>query len=154
MSTGAERVATFLRDRSIDARVVTLDESTRTSQLAAEALGCTVPQIAKSIAFKAGESAVIVVISGDMRVDQKKVSALIGIRAGFADAEAVLRLTSYPIGGVPPFPHGDGVRVLLDRSLDRFERVWAAAGTPNSVMQLRVSQLKDVVGGDFVDVAA
>jgi prolyl-tRNA editing enzyme YbaK/EbsC (Cys-tRNA(Pro) deacylase) len=95
---------------------------------------------------------VVVVVSGDKRVDQKKVSALIGVRAGFADADAVQRLTGYPIGGVPPFPHKTGVRVLLDRSLTRFDKVWAAAGTPNSVMQLEVPQLVEIVGG-IVDVA-
>jgi len=153
IAEGSERVAAYLRERGIQARVATLDESTRTSQLAADALGCTVAEIAKSIAFRAGDSAVVVVISGDRRVDQKKVSALIGVRAGFADAEAVRKLTGYPIGGVPPFPHKAGVRVLLDRSLTRFSNVWAAAGTPNSVMQLDVAQLRDVVGGDLVDVA-
>jgi prolyl-tRNA editing enzyme YbaK/EbsC (Cys-tRNA(Pro) deacylase) len=149
---GSKRVAAYLEEKGIQARVVTLDESTRTSQLAAEALGCTVPEIAKSIAFKAGEGAVIVVISGDRRVDSKKVGAVLGVKVGNADADAVKALTGYPIGGVPPFPHDSGVRVLLDRSLTRFEKVWAAAGTPNSVMNLTVEQLRSAAG-DFVDVA-
>jgi len=149
---GSKRVAAYLEEKGIQARVVTLDESTRTSQLAAEALGCTVPEIAKSIAFKAGEGAVIVVISGDRRVDSKKVGAVLGVKVGNADADAVKALTGYPIGGVPPFPHDAGVKVLLDRSLTRFEKVWAAAGTPNSVMNITVEQLRSAVG-DFVDVA-
>jgi len=149
---GSKRVAAYLEEKGIQARVVTLDESTRTSQLAAEALGCTVPEIAKSIAFKAGEGAVIVVISGDRRVDSKKVGAVLGVKVGNADADAVKALTGYPIGGVPPFPHDAGVKVLLDRSLTRFEKVWAAAGTPNSVMNITVKQLRSAVG-DFVDVA-
>ena len=109
---GAKRVSAYLEERGIQARVVTLDESTRTSQLAAEALGCTVPEIAKSIAFKAGEGAVIVVISGDKRVDSKKVGAVLGVKVGNADADAVKVLTGYPIGGVPPFPHDAGVREI------------------------------------------
>jgi len=149
---GSKRVAAYLEEKGIQARVVTLDESTRTSQLAAEALGCTVPEIAKSIAFKAGEGAVIVVISGDRRVDSKKVGAVLGVKVGNADADAVKALTGYPIGGVPPFPHDAGVKVLLDRSLTRFEKVWAAAGTPYSVMNITVKQLRSAVG-DFVDVA-
>jgi prolyl-tRNA editing enzyme YbaK/EbsC (Cys-tRNA(Pro) deacylase) len=149
---GSKRVSAYLAEKGIQARVVTLDESTRTSQLAAEALGCTVPEIAKSIAFKAGEGAVIVVISGDRRVDSKKVGSVLGVKVGNADADTVKALTGYPIGGVPPFPHDAGVKVLLDRSLTRFERVWAAAGTPNSVMNLTVEQLRATVG-DFVDVA-
>ncbi len=149
---GSKRVSAYLDEKGIKARVVTLDESTRTSQLAADALGCTVAEIAKSIVFRAGDGAVVVVISGDRRVDAKKVSAQMGVKAGNADADAVKSLTGYVIGGVPPFPHDAGVKVLLDRSLTRFERVWAAAGTPNSVMNLAVAQLRGIVG-DPVDVA-
>ncbi len=151
---GSKRVSAYLDEKGIKARVVTLDESTRTSQLAADALGCTVAEIAKSIVFRAGDGAVVVVISGDRRVDAKKVSAQMGVKAGNADADAVKSLTGYVIGGVPPFPHDAGVKVLLDRSLTRFERVWAAAGTPNSVMNLAVGQLRGIVGGELVDVAA
>jgi prolyl-tRNA editing enzyme YbaK/EbsC (Cys-tRNA(Pro) deacylase) len=149
---GSKRVSAYLDEKGIEARVVTLDESTRTSQLAADALGCTVAEIAKSIAFKAGEQAVVVVISGDRRVDAKKVSAHLGVKVGNADADTVKALTGYAIGGVPPFPHDAGVKVLLDGSLARFEKVWTAAGTPNSVMNLAVEQLRGIVG-DFVDVA-
>ncbi len=149
---GSKRVSAYLDEKGIKARVVTLDESTRTSQLAADALGCTVAEIAKSIVLRAGDGAVVVVISGDRRVDAKKVSAQMGVKAGNADADAVKSLTGYVIGGVPPFPHDAGVKVLLDRSLTRFERVWAAAGTPNSVMNLAVAQLRGIVG-DPVDVA-
>ena len=149
---GSKRVADYLKEKGIEARVVTLDESTRTSQLAADALGCTVAEIAKSIVFKAGEQTVVVVISGDMRVDAKKVGALLGTKVGNADADAVKALTGYVIGGVPPFPHEPSVKVLLDGSLTRFEKIWAAAGTPNSVVNLTVAQLRGQVG-DFVDVA-
>ena len=149
---GSKRVSTYLEEKDIEARVVTLDESTRTSQLAADALGCTVAEIAKSIVFKAGNGAMVVIISGDRRVDAKKVSAYLGLKVGNADADSVKTLTGYTIGGVPPFPHNSGVKVLLDRSLNRFERVWAAAGTPNSVMNLAVEQLRGIIG-DFVDVA-
>jgi len=151
---GFKRVSAYLAERGIEARIVTLNESTRTSQLAADALGCTVAEIAKSIAFRAGEGAVVVVISGDRRVDAKKVSTHLNVKVGNADADTVKELTGYAIGGVPPFPHDAGVRVLLDSSLTRFEKVWAAAGTPNSVMSLRVEQLRAIVGGELVNVAA
>jgi prolyl-tRNA editing enzyme YbaK/EbsC (Cys-tRNA(Pro) deacylase) len=152
VSARSKRVSAFLKERGIEARVVTLDDSTRTSQLAADALGCTVAEIAKSIVFKAGEQAVVVVISGDRRVDAKKVAGHLGVKVENADADNVKSLTGYVIGGVPPFPHDPVVKVLLDQSLTRFERVWAAAGTPNSVMNLTIAQLSGVVGG-FVDVA-
>jgi prolyl-tRNA editing enzyme YbaK/EbsC (Cys-tRNA(Pro) deacylase) len=152
VSARSKRVSAFLEERGIEARVVTLDDSTRTSQLAADALGCTVAEIAKSIVFKAGEQAVVVVISGDRRVDAKKVAGHLGVKVENADADNVKSLTGYVIGGVPPFPHDPVVKVLLDQSLTRFKRVWAAAGTPNSVMNLTIVQLSGVIGG-FVDVA-
>ena len=151
---GAKRVSFYLQEKKIEANVVTLDESMRTSQLAADALGCTVAEIAKSIAFKAGEGVVVVVISGDRRVDVRKVSSHLGLKVGNADADTVKELTGYAIGGVPPFPHDSNVKVLLDRSLTRFEKVWTAAGTSNSVMNLTVKQLRGIVGGEPVDVAA
>ncbi len=149
---GSKRVSTYLEEKGIEARVVTLDESTRTSQLAADALGCTVAEIAKSIVFKASDKAIVVVISGDKRVDAKKVGALIGVKVANADADVVKALTGYVIGGVPPFPHDSTVKVMLDKSLIRFEKVWAAAGTPNSVVNFSIAQLRKEVG-DFVDVA-
>ncbi len=152
MARGSKRVGDFIRERGLEARVVTLDDSTKTSKMAADALGCTVAEIAKSIVF-VNESPVVVVISGDRKVDAEKLSGVMGHRVSVADADAVRRRTGYVIGGVPPFPHGEGVTVLLDASLERFERVWAAAGTPNSVMQLSVGQLKSVLGGRTVDVS-
>jgi prolyl-tRNA editing enzyme YbaK/EbsC (Cys-tRNA(Pro) deacylase) len=152
LARGSKRVGEFLTEAGLEAQVVTLDDSTRTSQMAADALGCSVAQIAKSIAFIDG-GAVVVVISGDKRVDPKKLSALLGEKVKIAEADAVRRETGYVIGGVPPFPHDEGVRVLLDLSLRRYDEVWTSAGTPNSVMKISVSDLGDVVGGGFVEVA-
>ena len=150
MARGSKRLRRFIADMDLD--VVSLDESTRTSQMAADALGCTVAQIAKSIVFT-GDAPVVVVISGDKRVDLRKLSEYLGFEVRIADAAAVRRSTGYVIGGVPPFAHDEGVRVLLDGSLLRFDDVWTAAGTPHSVMRISLGDIRDVVGGDFVDVA-
>ena len=152
MARGSKRVGEFLTEAGLEAQVATLDDSTRTSQMAADALGCSVAQIAKSIVFIDG-GAVVVVISGDKRVDPKKLSALLGEKVKIADADTVRNETGYVIGGVPPFPHDEVVRVFLDSSLGRFDEVWTSAGTPNSVMKISVSDLGDVVGGGFVEVA-
>lgn len=143
----------FLSENRIEAEVVVLDESTRTSRMAADALGCDVAQIAKSIVFVDGGAAAVVVISGDKRVDTRRLSRLLGHKVSMADADSVRERTGYVIGGVPPFPHNDGVRVLLDASLGRFEDVWAAAGTPNSVMRIRVEALRRILGTEFVEVS-
>jgi prolyl-tRNA editing enzyme YbaK/EbsC (Cys-tRNA(Pro) deacylase) len=152
MKRGAEDVKRFLRERGVEVELRELSESTRTSRMAADALGCDIAQIAKSIVFIDG-GATVVVVSGDKRVDEEKLSRLVGRRVSLADAEAVRRYTGYVIGGVPPFPHDEAVRVLLDSSLRRFEHVWTAAGTPNSVFKIRVEELRAILGTDFVDVS-
>jgi len=152
MAHGAERVRRFLEEECIVTEVVVLDESTRTSQMAADALGCDVAQIAKSIVF-VNEGAVVVVISGDRRVDIKKLSRLLGHKVSIANADSVRKHTGYVIGGVPPFPHVEGVRVFPDYSLLRFEDVWTAAGTPHSVMKIDVETLKNTLDQSFIDVS-
>ena len=152
MGQGSERVRRFLSERRIEVEVVEMDESTRTSQMAADALGCEVAQIAKSIVFVNG-GAVVVVVSGDKRVDVKRLPKILGCKLSVADADSVRRDMGYVIGGVPPFPHSEGVKVLLDRSLKRFDEVWTAAGTPNSVMKIKVETLKRIIGKSFIDVS-
>jgi len=149
MARGSERVKRFLDERKIEVELAELDESTRTSQMAADALGCSVAQIAKSIVFVNG-SVAVVVISGDKRVDERKLSNLLGCKVSIADAEKVRKRTGYVIGGVPPFPHDDGVKVYLDSSLRRYDTVWTAAGTPNSVFKVKVETLRSVLNSDFV----
>jgi len=153
MAKGIARVTGFLAEMGIEARVATLDDSTKTSQMAADALGCTVAEIAKSIVFRGGDTALVVVISGDRRVDTVKLSEAFGGGVSKADADWVRERTGYVIGGVPPFPHGEGVEVFLDSSLRRFEKVWAAAGDPNSVMHISAAEIEGVLGSKPVDVA-
>jgi prolyl-tRNA editing enzyme YbaK/EbsC (Cys-tRNA(Pro) deacylase) len=111
-----------------------------------------VAEIAKSVVFSSGKG-VVVVISGDKRVDARKLSVLIREEVSIATADEVKKITGYPAGGVPPFPHYDGIRVLPDSSLVRFREVWAAAGLPNSVMKLDTTDLVSTVGTALVDVA-
>ena len=128
------------------------DVSTKSSALAAQALGCAVAEIAKSVVFR-GRRPGVVVISGDRRVDPARVAAVVGAEVGKADAGYVRESTGYPIGGVPPFPHRAEVTVLPDASLRRFEWVWAAGGAPNAVFRVRSSDMLSTIGGGPVDVA-
>lgn len=152
MSRNSEKVKRFLEERGISTELVELKESTKTSQMAADALKCDIAQIAKSIVF-ANERATVVVISGDRKVDEKKLSKILGHKVSIANADEVKKLTGYVIGGVPPFPHNDDVNVFLDSSLRRFKEVWTAAGTPNSVFKISIEDLKKTVGSDFIDVS-
>lgn len=130
-----------------------LDDACRTAQQAADALGILVGQIAKSIIFrrKSDDAAVLVITSGDKRVDEKKVDALVG-KTGRADAEFVKARTGFTIGGVSPVAHATPPVVLIDRELFRFEEIWAAAGHPHAVFQLRPQDLEKLTGAPVADV--
>lgn len=125
-----------------------LDVPARTSAEAAEALGVSVGQIAKSVIFrrKADDAAVLVVASGDRRVDEKRVAAITG-PLGRADAEFVKAKTGFSIGGVAPLAHLTPPVTLIDRELFRFDLVWAAAGHPNGVFALAPADLERLTGG-------
>ena len=135
-------------------QVVEFDASTRTSEDAAAAIGCTVAEIAKSLVFKAASGRpVLVIASGTNRVDEKKVRAVLGEKIARADADFVREATGYAIGGVPPLGHATAPVVLIDGDLETFETIWAAAGTPNAVFRLTPADLVRLTGGQVADVA-
>ncbi len=150
---GVQRVARVLQDRGHPHAPVMLDGAARTAQEAADALGIALGQIAKSIIFrrKADEAAVLVVTSGDRRVDEKKVDALVG-KTGRADADFVKARTGFSIGGVSPLGHVQAPVTLIDRELFRFEEIWAAAGHPHAVFKLRPQDLERLTGAPVADV--
>ncbi|KAB0583196.1 YbaK/EbsC family protein [Ideonella dechloratans] len=125
----------------------------RTCQEAAEALGVSTGQIAKSVIFrrKADDVAVLVVASGDLRVDERKVAAIVG-PIGRADAAFVKARTGFSIGGVSPVGHATPPVTLLDRELFRFDTVWAAAGHPHGVFPARPDELQRLTQAPVVDV--
>lgn len=150
---GVQRVAQALQQSGHAHMPVMLSESARTAQEAADGLGVQLGQIAKSVIFrrKADDVAVLVVTSGDRRVDEKKVSALVG-KVGRADAEFVKASTGFTIGGVSPVAHLKPSVTLLDQDLWRFEEVWAAAGHPHGVFRLRPDDLKRLTDSPVADV--
>ena len=145
---GFQRVARALAERGHAHAPRWLEVPVRTSQEAADHLGVAVGQIAKSVIFRsrADDRAVLVIASGDKRVDERKVAALAGA-IGRADAEFVKRKTGFSIGGVAPLAHAESLTTLLDRELLRFEIVWAAAGHPNAVFPFAPSQLSALTDG-------
>jgi len=131
--------------------------STRTSELAAKTLGCTVAEIAKSIVFHykvGGESkTVVVIISGGKKVSIEKLREQLGAEyVTMMRPDEVKEETGYVIGGVPPFPHRDGILVVADKSLFEFSKIWAAAGASNAIMAMQPSLLRDLLGIKIVDV--
>ena len=151
---GVQRVLAVLQAHGHPHGPVMLDDAARTAQQAADALGVAVGQIAKSIIFrrKSDGVAVLVVTSGDRRVDEKKVAALVG-PLGRADAAFVKAHTGFSIGGVAPLAHALAPVTLIDQELFRFDTIWAAAGHPHSVFQLSPQQLARLANAPVADVA-
>ena len=155
---GVRRVASTLQALGHPHAPVMLDNAARTAQQAADALGVAVGQIAKSIIFrrKSDDAAVLIVTSGDQRVDEKKVEALVcpdGKRLARADAEFVKARTGFSIGGVSPLAHVTPSVTLIDQSLFRFDDIWAAAGHPHGVFQLSPQELQRLTGAPVADLA-
>ena len=150
---GVQRVAAALQAAGHPHAPVMLDDAARTAQQAADALGITVGQIAKSNIFRRKEDdrAVLVITSGDRRVDEKKVAALVG-KLGRADADFVRARTGFAIGGVSPVAHAEPPVTLIDRELFRFEEIWAAAGHPHGVFRLRPQDLVALTGAPVADI--
>jgi prolyl-tRNA editing enzyme YbaK/EbsC (Cys-tRNA(Pro) deacylase) len=156
LSPRARKVQEVLKASGLELRVVEFPASTRTVAEAAQAVGCEVGQIVKSLVFKTrrSERPVLILASGVNRVDEKKVTAHIGEELVKADAEFVRRQTGFAIGGVPPVGHAQKLETFLDEDLLQYTQVWAAAGTPNAVFQLRPAELMEITGARVESIAA
>lgn len=149
------RLTETLSGFGMDLKIVSFPSSTRTAGDAAKAIGCTVAQIAKSLIFKGKSSSfpILVIASGANRVDEKRVRDLLGEKIGKADANFVREKTGFAIGGVPPVGHREAPVCVLDEDLRRFDIIWAAAGTPNTVFSLTPDQLAEITDGRWADIA-
>jgi prolyl-tRNA editing enzyme YbaK/EbsC (Cys-tRNA(Pro) deacylase) len=152
MHENCERVAAALRAAGVDAPVEELPESTRTAAEAAQAVGTTVAQIAKSLVFQAGGEPVLVIASGVNRVSLEKLERELGVPIARPDGKAVKEITGFAIGGVPPVAHRTPLRVLIDRDLLQYAEIWAAAGTPRAVFRCSPPDLVRATGGLVADV--
>ena len=150
---GFQRVTAALAERGHPHAPLWLEAAVRTSQEAADHLGVAVGQIAKSVIFrrKADDVAVLVVTSGDRRVDEQRVAAITG-PLGRADADFVKARTGFSIGGVAPLAHLEPAHTIIDRELFRYTEIWAAAGHPNGVFKLTPQALVELTGAPVADV--
>jgi prolyl-tRNA editing enzyme YbaK/EbsC (Cys-tRNA(Pro) deacylase) len=149
----AARVQQALVAAGSEAVVRELPASAHTSTEAAAALGVRVDQIAKSLVFMADGEPVLIVLCGADRLDPARLARHLGARqVRRADADTVRAATGFPIGGVSPVGHADGLRVVVDRGLAGFPVVWAAGGTPNAVFPTSFAELLAASGGEPADV--
>jgi prolyl-tRNA editing enzyme YbaK/EbsC (Cys-tRNA(Pro) deacylase) len=154
LSSSARKVQEALEALGLSLQVVELPGSTRTAVEAAQAVGCQVGQIIKSLVFKAKRSQrpILVIASGQNRVDEQKIEALIGEPLGKADADFVRQHTGFVIGGVPPVGHLEPLVTFVDEDLLQFPELWAAAGTPHAVFRLSPADLIKMTGGLVTDI--
>ena len=153
-SPSARAVQEALRRLGYADRVLEFDQTTRSAREAAQAIGCRVEQIAKSLVFCARDSGrpILVVASGKNRVDEALLARYVGEPIERPDADYVRAHTGYAIGGVPPIAHAEAMETYIDRDLLDLEAIWAAAGTPHTVFRLTPEELVALTGGRVVAV--
>ncbi len=154
LSPSAQKVQDTLLALGFSNRVQELPQTTRTSAEAAQAIGCTVAQIAKSVVFKAKNSGtpVLVIASGTNRVNEKKLAAYLSEPVEKPDADFVRQRTGFVIGGVAPVGHTEQPDIFIDEDLLQHDRIWAAAGTPNAIFELTPADLIRMSGGKVVTI--
>jgi Cys-tRNA(Pro) deacylase len=151
--SSVDRVQEYFRTKGLDTRVVQLDKSTRTAQMAADAIGTELGSIVKSLVFIADDATVLALVAGDKRADLTKLSqALKATHVRIASADEVREKTGYAIGGVPPVAHREAMPTLIDGSLGRFKTVYAAAGSPRAIFPIEFNTLMQVTQGQLVDI--
>ena len=154
LSSSAQKIQDLLDSLGYNYTVIEHAESTRTAQEAAERAGCELGQIVKSLIFKgkATNKPILVLTSGANRVDEKRISEYAGEHIIRADADFVRSVTGYAIGGVPPIGHAQKMETYLDEDFLKYETIWAAAGTPNAIFELKTSDLQKMTDGKVVRV--
>lgn len=148
-----ERVKEYFRQYDMEDKILEFDVSSATVELAAQALGCEPQRIAKTLSFKIGDEAILIVAAGDARINNGKYKAKFGIKAKMLSADEVEQMVGHAVGGVCPFGINEGVKVYLDESLKRFETVFPACGSSNSAMEMTMEDLERYSGyEEWVDV--
>ena len=151
---GVAEVRQFLTAHGLETRIHTFAESTENAYLAAQALGVELGQIVKSVMFLADGTPVLVLMSGDMNVDTKKLKKLLTVKkVRMADAETVLKITGYPVGAVPPVAHRQAIGTYLDESLNRFAKIYPAGGTTSNMFATTFEELLSLSKAKVISVA-
>ena len=149
-----EKVKAYLSQFGVENQVIEKEQSSATVELAAQALGVEPARIAKSLTFNNDEGVILIVMAGDRKTDNKKFRDVFGFKPRMLKLEEVEEKVGYAAGGVCPFGVNEGVDVYLDRSLERFETVFPAAGSGNSMIELSLEQLSQYgCAKGFVDVS-
>ena len=137
-----DKVKEYFKPLHMEDHILEFDVSSATVELAAEALHCEGKRIAKTMSFLVGEQPILIVTAGDTKIDNAKYKHFFGTKAKMIPGDEVEKIIGHGIGGVCPFAVNDNVKIYLDESLQRFETVFPAAGSPNSAIELTIPELE------------
>jgi prolyl-tRNA editing enzyme YbaK/EbsC (Cys-tRNA(Pro) deacylase) len=154
LSPSAQKIQDLLNTLGYNYTVIEHTESTRTAQEAADRAGCELGQIVKSLIFKGNNSGkpILVLTSGANRVDEKRIEQYAGETISRPNADFVRSVTGFAIGGVPPVGHVEKMETFIDEDFQAYPTVWAAAGTPNAIFELKMEDLQRMTDGKVVTV--
>ena len=143
-----KRVEKLLKEYNSNLNVISLNSSARTALEAASSLNCEVGAIVKSLLFKTENSFTLCLVSGDKKASLNKIKKTLNIKdASMASANEVKDVTGFTIGGVSPIGHLHKINIFIDKSLERFDELYAAAGHPNCVFKINYNDLKKITKG-------
>jgi len=151
----SQKVQDTLKEFNVHTKVLELSSSSRTAKEAAEAVGCKIDQIVKSLILikKQSNLPVLVLASGSNRVNDKVIEEFVGEPIEMAKASFVRQETGYSIGGVPPIGYHSPIKTFIDEDLLEFPFVWADAGTPHSVFQISPDDLVRITNGEVIKIS-
>ena len=148
-----KRAEKVLKEFDVNLNIECLEQTARTANDAATALGCKVGAIVKSLLFKAGENFVLCLVSGDKKCSLNKLKRILNIKdISMAHPDDVKKITGYTIGGVSPTGHLVKIRILIDENLKNFSSIFAAAGHPNAVFEIDFENLKALTSGQIKEI--
>ena len=148
-----QSVIEHLKKYNMDDKIITVETSSATVAEAAEALGTEEAKIAKTLSFKLKDRCILIVVKGDVKIDNAKYKHTFGEKAHMLSFDEVEELTGHPVGGVCPFGVKEGVDIYLDESLKVFDTVFPACGAPNNAIEISIPDLERVTGyTGWVDV--
>ncbi|MBE6068352.1 MAG: YbaK/EbsC family protein [Clostridium lundense] len=137
-----EKVREYFKTWGMEDKILELDASSATVELAAQAVGCEPERIAKTLSFMVGEKPILIVAAGDTKIDNQKYKAQFSTKAKMLTPDEAIDLIGHAVGGVCPFGINDGVNVYLDGSLKRFKTVFPACGSSNSAIELTIEEIQ------------
>ena len=147
------RVQKILQDFDKNQKIIVLNTSARTALEAAASLGCEIGAIVKSLLFKTESNFTLCLVAGDKKASLNKIKKTLNIKdSSMASANDVKIITGYTIGGVSPIGHLNKVNILIDKSLDRFDSLFAAAGHPNCVFKISFKDLQKITKGSTYEI--